>query len=366
LTAKIAIASTLKPVIDPRAYEKIGKSLAHRQHYQVHILGSLPTTDPVATNIILNPIVKNNGGISRFLIPWKILNALFKIKPEVLIICTHELLLIGSIYKLFIGSKLIYDIQENYLFNLIYQKNYFWGLRHFLAFYVRAKETFLSNFVDHFLLAEQCYADEIKFIKQRYSIIENKFIAPQFEQKKQNQVRVEFLLSGTISTEYGVLDALRFFKELPASKYKLILVGHCPNKRTFRVLKKEVNGVENIDFNVSATPVPHQEILAHIGNKTIALLPYQVNKSTAMKMPTKLYEYIGLGIPVLISANPLWDNLVNKYHAGLSIDFKSPIYIDNISKRLTLTKEVQVVDLKDIMWNNEEIKLFAVLKNLIS
>ena len=366
MTAKIAIASTLKPVIDPRAYEKISKSLACSQHYEVHILGSLPTAEPLTANILLYPIAKTNGGINRFLIPWKILNALFKIKPEVLIICTHELLLIATIYKLFSGGKLIYDIQENYFFNLIYQKNYLWGLRHLLALYVREKETLLSYFVDHFLLAEQCYADEIKFIKQRYSIIENKFIAPEFELKKQNQVRVEFLLSGTISKEYGVLDVLRFFKKLPASKYKLNLVGHCPNKRTFRVLEKEVDGVENIDFNVSTTPVPHQEILAHIGIKTIALLPYQVNKSTAKKIPTKLYEYIGMGLPVLISLNPLWDNLIKKYHAGLSIDFHLPINIDDISKRLTLTKEVQVVDLKDIMWYNEEVKLLAILKNLIS
>jgi glycosyltransferase involved in cell wall biosynthesis len=284
----------------------------------------------------------------------------------VLIICTHELLLIGTLYKLFSGSKLIYDIQENYFFNLLYQNNYPWLLRHLLALYVRVKEVLLANFINYFLLAEQCYVDELSFIKQRYSIIENKFIQPEIDRKEQNNSQVEFLISGTISKEYGVFDALHFFSQLLASKYKLVIVGHCPNQHTFRALKKAVKGLDNIDFTVSTTPVPHQDILSQIGEHSIGLLPYQVNKSTQNKIPTKLYEYIGLGIPILISPNPLWDKIIERYHTGLSIDFKSPISIDEIRQRLTSIKQNQVIDLKDIMWNNEETKLLAIFKDLLS
>ena len=217
MTAKIAIASTLKPVIDPRAYEKIGKSLAGPGQYDVHILGSLPTVAEVSPDISLYPISRNTkGSINRILVPWKILVLLKKIKPDILIINTHELLFIGVIFKFFTDKKLVYDIRENYYFNLLYQKNYPNGLRHLLALYVRTKEILLSKFVDHFLLAEQCYADEIKFIKRRYSIIENKFIPPEIDRLKQNNSQVEFLVSGTISKEYGVFDALYFFKQLPA------------------------------------------------------------------------------------------------------------------------------------------------------
>jgi hypothetical protein len=367
LIAKIAIASALKPVIDPRAYEKFGASLIHTGRYEVHILGSLPTTKEVFPPITLHPISANSkGSLSRLLVPWKILARLKKIKPDLLIINTHELLFIGVIFKLFTGKKLVYDIRENYYFNLLFQKNYPWGLRHLLAFYVRAKEILLSNFVDHFFLAEQCYVDEISFIKQQYSIIENKYLPPQNVLKKQHQLQTEFLISGTISKEYGVFEALRFFNQLPAAKYKLIIVGHCPNKQTFSDLKKEVNGIENIEFLVSATPIPHKDILAHIGNKTIALLPYQVNKSTENKIPTKLYEYIGMAIPLLVSPNPIWDKIIKKHHAGLSIDFYSPVNYANISRSLALINNRQSSDLKDVMWINEESKLLIIIDGLIS
>lgn len=366
MTAKIAIASTLKPVIEPRAYEKIGKSLANSGHYEIHIIGSLPTTDLVPVNIMLYPIAKTSGAIARILTPWKILITLSKIKPEALIICTHELLLIGTLYKLFTGSKLIYDIQENYFFNLLYQNNYPRLLRYLLAFYVRLKEVLLANFINYFLLAEQCYVDELNFIKQRYSIIENKFIASETKIKKQNQLPTEFLITGTISKEYGVFDALHFFIQLPTSKCKLIIVGHCPNQHTLRALKKVVKGIDNINLSVSSTPIPSKDILSYIGEHSIGLLPYQTNKSTQNKIPTKLYEYIGLGIPILISPNPLWDKIIERYHAGLSIDFKSPISIDEIRQRLTLIQQGQVIDLKDIMWINEEAKLLTIFHGLFS
>ena len=56
MNAKIIIASTLKPVIDPRAYEKIGKSIAETGKYEIDILGSYPTTDESIAGITLHPI----------------------------------------------------------------------------------------------------------------------------------------------------------------------------------------------------------------------------------------------------------------------------------------------------------------------
>ena len=235
-----------------------------------------------------------------------------------------------------------------------------------LAFYVRTKEILLANFINHFLLAEQCYADEIKFIKRRFTIVENKYLTVKNGPKKELQIEAEFLISGTISTEYGVFDGVHFFKQLDSSKHKLIIIGHCPNKRTFEKLTKEVKNEENVELLISTSPIPHRDILSHIGAKTIGLLPYQTNKSTESKIPTKLYEYIGLHIQVLISPNPIWSDIIDNYHAGLSIDFQAPIKIDDLSISLELIKDRQHLDLKNIMWKSEEVKLLTVTKSLLS
>jgi len=364
LKAKIVIASTLKPVIDPRAYEKMGKSLVATNLYEVHIIGSKPTIEE--DSIFLHPITTFAKGKShRILLPWRILKLIFRLRPTILIINTHELLLIGVIYKFFKKAKVIYDIQENYYNNIIYQQNYRWIIRQVLSQYIRIKEVLLAGKIDHFFIAEKCYSDELNFIGNRFTIIENKFIAPAKWQKNKDQNKTSFLLSGTISKEYGVFEAIEFIKHFPVAEYQLVIIGHCANKQTYTTIKSLVKDLKNVDFLVQQTPVKHSEILAAVGNKTIGLLPYQANKSTENKIPTKLYEYLGLGIPIIISFNKKWDDIIQKYKAGLSIDFQQPPNTEQISIINTLINSIQQIDLKDINWKIEETKLLASVNSLL-
>jgi len=365
LRAKIVIASTLKPVSEPRAYEKFAQSLAKSTKYQVHIIGPTPSVATVAQNILLQPIAtKSNNIIGRLLRPWLILKQIYKIDPAILIVGTHELLIIGVLLKTVSKIKLVYDVQENYFFNFLYQRNYPWGVRHFLAVYVRVKEILIASFVDHFILAEQCYSLELPFIKSRFTVVENKFIKPRIELEKHHQKVTTFLLSGTISKDFGVLAAIAFIRQLPAAENRLIIIGHCPNKTTIKMLDRATKTDNNIILKLSLTPISHQTILSEIGDKTIALLPYITNKSTVNKVPTKLYEFIGLGVPIIISTNPMWSELIVKYQAGISIDFSQPLNSVILSGIISLSKLSQTIDKKDFMWENEEIKLLKLINSL--
>jgi glycosyltransferase involved in cell wall biosynthesis len=231
---------------------------------------------------------------------------------------------------------------------------------------VRLREIILTRFYDHFILAEKCYQAEIRFIGNRYTILENKFASPLSPLKLKSQDKITLLLSGTLSKEYGVMEAIKFFRQLPSEEFELTLVGHCPVKQTLLEMNKLVDGFDNIKNLVSSEPVTHAQILDQVGDKTIGLLPYQPNKSTQNKIPTKLYEYIAIGIPILITPNPTWENIINKYNAGLAIDFYSPPQIDIIHNSITLMNTNYSNDLKDVMWNNEEIKLLSLIKRIFS
>jgi len=366
LNAKIVIASTLKPVIDPRAYEKIGKSLVKTGNYEINIIGSYPSTDQTTSGITLYPCKSNRSNfIQRLMLPWKIFKIIIQIKPDLLIVSTHELLFIAVFYKLIYRNILFYDISENYYFNLLYQNNYPWGGRHLLAIYVRVKELILSYFINHFLLAEKCYKDELSFVGKRYTVLENKYKPVDTTVNKPTQNKVEFFLSGTISKEYGVFDAVSFIKQFDSEEYKLIIIGHCPNNSTYRKIVTESKNINNIELIISSQPIPQSDIINKIGTRTIGLLPYQANKSTINKVPTKLYEYIGLGIPVLVSHNPKWADIIEKHSAGLSIDFNTPVP-DSIKSRIDkLSIGSYSTDLKDIIWYSEEVKLLDLIKRYI-
>ncbi|MEN8247999.1 MAG: glycosyltransferase [Bacteroidota bacterium] len=362
----IAIASTLKPVIDPRVYEKIGISLGRSGKYNVHIFGAYPTAKSDHLSLFLHPVSLTRSSIfKRLILPFKLYRQIKKVKPNLAIITTHELLLTGLLLKLFTRCKLIYDIQENYYNNLIFQRNYPWGIRHMLAGVIRLREIIYTRFYNHFILAEKCYQEELGFIGSRYTILENKFAAPEQPIEFIRQDKITLLLSGTISEAYGVLEAIRFFRHLPPDEFELTIIGHCPGKKTYDQVTTLIQGLDNVNNMASLQPVPHTEILKQIGNKTIGILPYQPNKSTENKLPSKLYEYIGLGIPVLISPNPLWEMLIKKYNAGLIVDFITPPPIDNIRNSFSLIHDRLSTDLKEVMWNDEENKILSLTDNLI-
>ena len=63
------------------------------------------------------------------------------------------------------------------------------------------------------MIAEKCYEDEISFIGNRYTLLENKYKATSVPLEKPIRNKIEFLLSGTISKEY-CSEAVRYLNQL--------------------------------------------------------------------------------------------------------------------------------------------------------
>jgi len=151
---KILIASFLKPVNDIRSYEKIAKSLAINSDYDLYCIGYPANIELSDNKVKLLPLSYfNKSGFGRIKARWEAYKYYIKVKPELIIVNSPDLLVVTCIYKILFGSKIIYDLRENYFRNLWYQKNYFYGLRHLLALIIRSREVILSPLFSHFLLA---------------------------------------------------------------------------------------------------------------------------------------------------------------------------------------------------------------------
>ena len=368
MIAKIIIASTLKPIWDPRAYEKFGKSLAGTKKYTVEIIGSghnIPN-DP---DIAFHPVNQTGGLIGRLIGQLKILRILLRQKPDLLIITTHELIIPAVIIQLITRCKLIYDIQENYNFNLRYQKIYPIIIRDIMAMYIRLKEVVFSHSFSKFLLAENCYLDEINFLRkqpQKCLVIENKCARIFKLKERQPKDKIKLLLSGTISDLYGASQAIAYYKNLPKGTYEMTIIGHCPDSKLREKLQAEARLLDGLNLHISGEPIPHKKIGAEYTTRTVGLLPYQSNKSIDHKIPSKLFEYMANGIPVLISHNILWDKIIDQYNAGLSIDFNEPLKEDYISIFFNLGKTGNNLDLQSFMWISIENIFLSAIESVLS
>src|SRR5882762_5255587 len=99
---RIVIASVLKPVDDTRMLDKMGRTLEAAGTYEISIIGYPSQRNPDGGSITLYPLKAfTRLSAGRFFAPLKVLLLLLKLKPEILIVNTHELLIVACLNRIF-------------------------------------------------------------------------------------------------------------------------------------------------------------------------------------------------------------------------------------------------------------------------
>jgi hypothetical protein len=359
---KIVIASVLKPVDETRMYGKMATSLASRGH-EVHVYGSSATQVSQHSTITLHDhSLEKRLSIQRLIIPWHLLRKWFTVKPAILIICTHELLMVALIYKLLKPVKLIYDIQENYYLNILHTTAFPTILRFPIAFYTRLKENLSATFIDHFFLAESVYADQLGFAKRAYSIIPNTVTEPVTTPGK-NQGYSNWLFTGTLAESTGVYKVIELVKALHSidSTVNLTICGFAPSVKEQLQIKSACTGLDYISLKGIETPVSHNAIVEAILQADIGFIYYPPAKHTAGRIPTKFYEYSSVNLPILTWNDQAIASLVMEFGLGWVLDGdESPAEV--LIKIISLPISKPLPDAH--FWRYTEKQLFKVIDSL--
>jgi hypothetical protein len=213
---RIVLASILKPIDDTRMFEKLGASLAKVQDYEVFVIG-YPTTIPQNQDHVIHLLPLNSFkrmSLRRMLAPWQTMKLIRKVKPEVLIVNTHELLMISVVNRIFFGTKIIYDIRENYFRNVMHTNVFPAFVKPFIAGWIRLKEKLFAPAFHAFFLAEKSYANELSFLNQRHLVLENKTCLPADFKRITDPSKIRLLFSGTLADSTGVFLAIDLAKAL--------------------------------------------------------------------------------------------------------------------------------------------------------
>jgi glycosyltransferase involved in cell wall biosynthesis len=320
----VLIASTLKPIMDVRAFGKLALSLGETNTYSLFIIGFSPKRPISIPGFrFFSSMSHFASRLDRVLAQLRFLFRLLQVRPNLLICCTYELLPIASFIKPLIRYKLVYDVQENYMLNLSLNPNLSEKKRKKASSLIKKAESVSS--IDLFLLAEKCYADEMPE-KKPSLVLENKFAGELKEQKPiqlKDKTGVKFCITGTITPAFGTSDAVEWFRKIIKTfpDAELIIAGHCPLFSFSEKLEKAAKEIPNLSLQLSQNPIEHEELLSVISNSDFVLLPYQSHEAIRGKMPTKIFECAALGIPVLISPNPIWENFLAEFQGGFVIDF---------------------------------------------
>lgn len=364
-TTRIVIASILKPVNDVRMYKKFAKSLVADKVNEVHIVGFTSNSPTKEERIYFYPLYHfSRLSFKRLLAPLKFLKTLIKINPKIVIVSTHELLLPAILFKLLSRSALLYDVQENYYNNIKYSTAFPPALRPIIALYVRCMELIAKPFVNHFLLAEECYVDELKFTRNNNTVIENKYAGDLSHRNKgKDKESIKLLYSGTIADSYGIFDAIAMADELHKvnPRISLTIIGFASKQETLLKVKKAIHSKNYIQLIGGNQLVPHDKIIQAINEADFGFIAYRPDKSTKARIPTKIYEYLAHQLPMILFPNPLWEAICSKYKAAILVNPHSYSASQLIDEMKSTNFYSTTVD-ESVLWKSEEKKLLNVIE----
>lgn len=360
---KIVLASVLKPVNEIRMFSKIATSLA-KAGLDVSIIGYTPSGTVPQSPVQFYPIgTFHRLSIKRVLAPFRIFRKWLVLKPDVLVVSTHELLFWGVLTRLFLKTRVIYDVQENYFLNILHTPAFPALLRMPLAVYVRMVEYITAPFVQHFLLAESVYAHQLPFVQGRCTVLENKHVTTDHQAKNQSTGYHKLLFTGTLAETTGVFTAIEMTKRLYAedASITLTIIGYAAQKEILARIRQEGENHPFIRLIGGDRPVPHTAIVEAITEADFGFICYPINKSTSGRVPTKFFEYAALGLRILALANSSMAAEITNSNTSLLIN-------EGDSGQLLLTRMINFKAAESsksyFLWKNEELKLLSLFDKL--
>ncbi|HTE33470.1 MAG TPA: hypothetical protein VK666_23975 [Chryseolinea sp.] len=365
---RIVLASILKPANDPRMFEKIGQTLV--RDYEVHIIGyACPqATEPLQISFhSIGPFPRISW--VRFFSPWVVMLKVLKLRPSLLIICTHELLFSALLLKTLIGCRVIYDVQENYALNIFHGNTFAPVLKTFLGSYVRLKEWLLSPLPDHYLLAEKSYAEEARFIGKDCTVLENKL--KRFSEEGTVRLsaadgNIHLLFSGTLAESTGVFVAIDIASALHQfdRRIRLRVCGYAAQPKIRERLRSVAANKSFVKLQGIDSLVPHHQIIREIQSADFGVVSYPPNVSTRDALPTKLFEYLGYKLPMLLTDHQPWVTYCQEYPAA--VVFQAQAFDPKAVLHQMHQMQFFITTPDQVFWDDQEEKLRMAVRNVLS
>lgn len=325
---RVLLLSTVHPATDSRVMYKILPSL--RGRYEVFC--ALPGISAIALRENRNLI-----GLPAFnrLLPRAIFAhpvALFKclhLRPDIIHIFVPELIPLAFVFR-WAGASVIYEVQEN-LFKKFAIKRYnnAPAFRKLFQFFDRLAR---KNF--HCIFTDGAYLEEYSDLGKPFAIVHNYVslpIADSIEQKPAPGLRNEFFYLGVVSLERCLDTIIQALAKLKARGIDFHLNLFGPLRVTAHELE-QIEGYQHVKEHLTFHGYTDQKVAMQYAARALAgIALLKPVGDYPESYPTKLFEYMALGLPVITSDFPIYRGIVERAGCGFCI---SPFDADSLSQHL--------------------------------
>jgi len=314
---KVCHLSSVHFALDTRIYYRMCKFLS--SSYDVTLIAVHPIEE-VKDNVHIIPFKRYHNRKFRILFGW--LFMFFKaIKVNARIYHLHdpELIPCGILLRL-IGKKVILDIHENIAEDLFDKP---WIKRQKLVFTIFTFFEKIACKLFYILLAERSYEKRYQKMCKHISTVQNfcdtGFFAPFEKTAYKDSLNLYYI--GIVLENRGILQILEALHLLKMEGIEANF--HCVGElytdldRKIKSLKyyKEI---ENQIHFYGRLPLEEGYIMAK--NMDIGMCLIWPMKNSIESYPTKLFEYMRCGLPIITSNFPLYREVIEENNCGVCID----------------------------------------------
>ena len=367
---KVIHVSTVHPTFDNRIFFKECQSLSEA-NYEVILITPYEETK-VIDKIKIIGISEPKNRIWRMLFTTCMATLLaLNEKPSLFHLHDPELMPMGFFLSL-MGKNVIFDMHENLPATILNKRYLPKLLRKLLSNAFRFIENiFLIN--QYIVLAENIYKRNHNWQNRKKIVLNfpqiNKLL--NIKEEKYNTFTAGYI--GLITAKRGSRTMLKTTKLLSdrGHKISLELVGKCEHRhRADLESYQQREKINNVRFHGFLKALDGYRIMArcHVGLVLLEPTPNYIRS-----YPTKLFEYMALGLPVVLSDFPFYRSIVSEANCALLVNPSDPVNIADAIQWIIKNPDAsaamgargrQIVSQR-YNWNTEAQKLIEFYKTIL-
>lgn len=325
---KICIISTVHNALDNRIFYREACTL-QKAGYQVDLVG---VHDKSETRQGINIIpIKRVNRYQRLILWWKVLHLARSTKADIYHIHDPELLLVTPIIKLLTHKPVIYDIHEANPDFIETKEDIPYLIRYFVAVIFRWFEPLMARLHNGLIFADDQIAESFSHVKlpkaTLFNFPEQSFLDNAFALSQQPHEHQPIVLHLGGQKRFRGTDLMldsfqRVLNCVPQAQ--LMIVGPFTPPSLESEFRLEIERRNLTDSITITGQVPFIEVSKYLIQAYIGWIPFMPVTKYLKNIPTKLFEYLAFGIPVVSSDLPSIRPFIENRITGLLVKADDP------------------------------------------
>jgi len=369
-TKKVVHLTTVHPPFDTRIFHKECGTLASAG-YDVSLIVQ-HDCDEVVDGIRIIALPRPRNRIYRILgLTWVAFRLALRQQAHVYHFHDPELLPVGIMLRIFAHAKVIYDVHEDVPQQILTKHWIPASLRRILSWIFNIFEKLMARALDAVVVATEGIAE--KFVGVNPVVVHNYpdlRMLPSPSHVIRDEKENVLVYVGGINRIRGAFEMIHALDILdPTLNARLDLIGRFEPSS----LEEELHSLPGYRRVRFLGWLPTQKVYDHLREAHIGLVCLQPEARYVVSLPVKLFEYMAAGLPVIASNFPLWKDIVEGNHCGLTVDPLNPEEIAGAIEYLILhPEEAQVMGqsgrravVEKYNWKREGEKLLKLYEELL-